>query len=179
MAYPARAYHMYLCPLAECMSKRFTESLLFRWSKQRTKAKSMEGIACNNNMKKKFYFKIFLDIAEDAISSKKAITFWNSQKKSEAKYVKEHFFLGISILIQYISEILDSDASERQKLKHLKDVIYWAIPCSLKDNNSVESKTFVKMFIIFIPYDNFSTQGKFRKHILSRALMSLLRIALP
>jgi len=35
------------------------------------------------------------------------------------------------------------------------------------------------MFIIFIPYDNFSTQGKFRKHILSRALMSLLRIALP
>ena len=71
MAYPARAYHMYLCPFEEFMSKRFTESLIFRWSKLRTKAKSMAGIACHKNMTRTK----LANIAEGKISSnRKAIS---------------------------------------------------------------------------------------------------------
>lgn len=45
--YPVRAYHMYLQPFEDDPSplEGGADSLLFLWSKQRTNAKSIEGMA--------------------------------------------------------------------------------------------------------------------------------------
>lgn len=50
IAYPERACQKYLNPFADCTSEDVMESLPFRWSKQRTNARSIEGIAYKTNM---------------------------------------------------------------------------------------------------------------------------------
>lgn len=96
IAYPESAYQMYLCPLEDCISKGLADTFPFLWSKQRTNAKSIEGIACQ--VRKIDYVSKFVKYGSR----------WNRAKLKSEKWLLQNYFANLesSMKTQVIFNVL-------------------------------------------------------------------------